>query len=335
MGVKVVCDKKVKIGDRQIILDAPSNPCYIFSMGNKHHAKVKKMARIPRLLITDEPAVYHIISRTALDGYVIGDAEKDYLFSLIKQMSMVYFVEVLGYCLMGNHFHLLVRTHLSEEYTDEEIRERFKIYYGEDSSRRLMDGQISYFRSKWENLSEYVKDIKQKFSRYYNKKHNRRGYFWADRFKSVLVENGDTLINCLAYIDLNPVRAGIVDKPEDYRWCSLGYHAQTANRDDFLSLDLGVIEFGNRSTMERYIEYRAYVYAMGRIDTPSPSRDNGKENFCRRIRYFTDSGIIGSKDFVAHLYHRFKSYFSSKEKQPHRGTGVNGMFSLKRLSERS
>jgi hypothetical protein len=45
------------------------------------------------------------------------------------------------------------------------------------------------------------------FSRFYNRRHNRRGFFWGDRFKSVIVEKGETLINCLTYIDLNPVRA--------------------------------------------------------------------------------------------------------------------------------
>jgi hypothetical protein len=64
-----------------------------------------------------------------------------------------------------------------------------------DSSR----GQVPFYRHKWGNLSEYVKDIKQNFSRYYNKNHERKGYFWSDRFKSVLVEDGDTLINLLAY----------------------------------------------------------------------------------------------------------------------------------------
>ena len=71
------------------------------------------------------------------------------------------------------------------------------------------------------------------FTRYYNKRHNRRGYFWGDRFKSVIVEKGETLINCLAYIDLNPLRAGLVERPEDYRWNSLGYHVQTGNKDNF------------------------------------------------------------------------------------------------------
>ena len=52
---------------------------------------------------------------------------------------------------------------------------------------------------------------------------NRTGYFWGDRFKNVLIEKGEALINCLAYIDLNPVRAKIVKRPEDYRWSGIGY----------------------------------------------------------------------------------------------------------------
>ena len=72
------------------------------------------------------------------------------------------------------------------------------------------------------------------FARYYNRRHDRRGYFWGDRFKSVIVDKGETLVNCLAYIDLNPMRAGLVDRPEDYRWNSLGHHLQTENKDQFL-----------------------------------------------------------------------------------------------------
>jgi len=62
------------------------------------------MARIPRLLVKGEDTVYHIISRTALPGYVLGDCEKDYLLSLIKDLSGIFFVEVFGFCIMGNHF---------------------------------------------------------------------------------------------------------------------------------------------------------------------------------------------------------------------------------------
>ena len=85
----------------------------------------------------------------------------------------------------------------------------------------------------------------------YNIKRGRKGTFWAERFKSVIVEKGETLINCLVYIDLNPVRAGLVDRPEDYRWSSLGYRFQFSSKDEFL-----------------------------------------------RTRFFTDAGIIGSREFV-------------------------------------
>jgi hypothetical protein len=62
---------------------------------------------------------------------------------------------------------------------------------------------------------------------------------WGERFKSLIVENGETLINCLAYIDLNPLRADLVKRPEDYRWNSLGYNIQTNNQDNFLYTDFG------------------------------------------------------------------------------------------------
>jgi len=191
--------------------------------------------------------------------------QKEFLLKLIRRLSSIYFAEVIGFCLMGNHFHLLVKMHPGEEYSDEEIKRRFKIMYGDKSERKLADGQIPSLRLKWASLSEYVKDIKQTFSRFYNRLHHRKGFFWSERFKSVIVDNGETLINCLAYIDLNPVRAGMVEKPEDYRWNSLGYHVQANNKDDFLSLDFGPKEFGTKEECERLMLYREFVYEKGHI----------------------------------------------------------------------
>jgi len=159
------------------------------------------MARIARMVVKDEPAVYHVMSRTALDGFVLGDLEKEYILELIKKLSKAYFAEVLGFCVMGNHFHLLVKMHPEERYSNEELKKRYEYYYGE-GKEEPGPGQLSSLRKKWESLSEFIKEIKQSFSRYYNKQHNRRGFFWGGRFKSVIVENGETLISCLAYVDL-------------------------------------------------------------------------------------------------------------------------------------
>ena len=267
---------------------------------------------------------------------------------------------------MGNHFHILVKMFPEHKYTDEDIQKRYERFYGDDSM--FAAGWIPALREKLSSLSEFVREIKQSFSRYYNKRHHRRGTLWGERFKSLIVENGETLINCLAYIDLNPIRAGIVERPEDYRWNSLGYHIQTGNKDNFLSLDFGLKEFGVVNTEERLKRYRRYVYEAGALDHPgkgqapeeyatlSQVNSTGQarvidteivehereknyeikriDRFRYRTRYFTDSGIIGTKEFVSENYQRFKDLFMSKrEKIPRRVAGLDGVYSLKRLAE--
>jgi hypothetical protein len=169
----------------------------------------------------------------------------------------------------------------------------------------------------------------------------------------VIIEKGETLINCLAYIDLNPLRAGIVARPEDYRWNSLGYLVQTDNKDGFLSLDFGPSEISSAVTSElhgaglkefnppsadkcledekeRIRTYRRYVYEAGALNRPEKGKSkvigdkvlekerkrafelSRSDRFRYRTRYFTDSGVIGSKEFVSENYQRFKNIFSSR-----------------------
>jgi hypothetical protein len=251
---------------------------------------------------------------------------------------------------MGNHFHILVRMFPEHKLSDEDIKRRYVGFYGDE--RVFADGLLSSLREKLSNLSEFVREIKVGFARYYNKRHNRRGYFWGDRFKSVIVDKGETLINCLAYIDLNPLRAGIVNRPEEYRWNSLGYHMQTKNSVNFLSTDFGLKEFNVKSRKERIRRYRRYVYEAGAVNrsekgTTKVIADNviikernrefelsRSDRFRYRTRYFTDSGVIGSKEFVSKTYMRFKHLFASKnEKKPTPIKGLSGAYSLKRLSE--
>lgn len=306
------------------------------------------MPRLARIVVKDVEAIYHVMSRTALDGLVFGHVEKEELLKIVKKTSSVYFTEVLGFCLMGNHFHLLVKMKPSDDFSDAEIKKRYKLYCGKEGKAELTEGLIPYYRNKWESLSEYMKEIKQNFSRYYNRKHKRRGFFWSERFKSLLVEKGNTLINLLAYIDLNPVRAGIVKLPEDYRWSSVGYHVQTKNKDNFLSLDFGLIELIGLKTKKRFAFYREFLYESGSIENKGTlinekivkkERKKGfklshMDRFQHRTRYFADSAIIGSKDFVSKNYLIFKDHFQSiHEKKPRTISGLKGIYSLKRLSE--
>ncbi|MFZ5569137.1 MAG: transposase [Thermodesulfobacteriota bacterium] len=311
------------------------------------------MPRSARIVIPDEPAVYHIMSRTALDGFPLGDVEKDFLVELIRRMSKIYFAEIFGFCIMGNHFHLLLRMLPEKAVADDDIKNRYARLYGSD--KICMDGQIPFLKHKWTSLSEFGKELKQVFSRYYNKRHGRRGFFWGGRFKSLIVEKGETLINCLAYIDLNPIRAGLVARPEEYRWNSIGYHMQQNNKDGFLSMDFGLREFGVAEATERVRLYRRFLYEAGGIKKGEVGRVTGErgikqevierertkgyrvtrvDRFRFRTRYFTDSGIIGSREFVRLQYERIRELFGyEKEKKPKPVAGLAGIYSLKRLSE--
>ena len=324
------------------------------------------MPRIARMVVGGEKTAYHIMSRTALDGFPFGDVEKDELVKIIKKISKLFFVEVFGYCVMSNHFHVLAQTIPEQYFSDEDIVARLKAHYGK--GLEISEEQVDKYRKKLSRLSNYMKEIKQAFSWYYNKRHDRRGTLWGERFKSVIVENGETLINCLAYIDLNPIRAGLVKRPEDYRWNSIGYHIQTNNKDNFLSMDFGLKEFGPseicsavtsefhgasiKSKKGRIQQYRRYVYEAGALEHPEKGQAKVIEQnivekerkkdfeitrtdrFRCRTRYFSDSGIIGSKEFVFNTYLQFKGLFQSRhEKKPKRVKGLSGIYSLKRLAE--
>ena len=307
------------------------------------------MPRVSRMVVTDsgQKAAYHVISRTALDGLPFKKAEKDELVRIIQRFSAIYAVEVLGFAIMGNHFHLLVEVSPGTMVSDDEVRRRFQLLYGEEAE--FPEGRLCDFRERFSSLSAYMKDIKQTFSNFYNKRKKRKGTLWGERFKSVIVEQGNTLINCLAYIDLNAVRAGIVKRPEDYRWCSIGYHVQTGNKDGFLSLDLGLSHFGVDDLATRLKKYREFLYHVGAIEKRGRARILKKvlaeetaegfeltrqRRFRYRTRYFTDSGIIGSRAFVEATYETFKERFqATRDKTPKAVKGIEGMYSLKRLAD--
>jgi hypothetical protein len=105
----------------------------------------------------------------------------EWLYQAKKRYSGL---SVLNYMVTSNH--LLVKMIPENRYTDEQIQKRFETFYGD--SRDFAEGQIPYLREKLSSLSEFMREIKVGFARYYNRRHNRRGYFWGDRFKSVIVD---------------------------------------------------------------------------------------------------------------------------------------------------
>ena len=152
---------------------------------------------------------------------------------------------VLSYCLMSNHFHLLLEVPPMAEggLSDEELLQRLSGLYSEAFVAGVAAELAEARKSRWiarmrltirvaeiharftyrmHDLSQFMKGLLIRFTRWFNRTHDRTGTLWEERFKSVIVESGVAARTMAAYIDLNPVRAGMVKDPADYRWSSYG-----------------------------------------------------------------------------------------------------------------
>jgi len=323
------------------------------------------MPRVARLNYIVQDGVYHTMSRIALDKK-FTDSEKDTLVKIIHHFTKIYFTQVYSYCVMGNHFHLIVQMLDNKDCSSKDFKTRYNRYKkGIEFIPRYnihKEEDIKKLKEKWTNISELLKDIKLTFTRYYNEKNYRRGFLWGGRFKSVLLQKGDALINCMAYVDLNPVRAGLVKIPEQYRWSSLFYHVVKKNRSNWLSLN-----YANPNTdkfcpfnkpknyNEKLVFYRKYMYQIGKekyykIDggevisaSPIPedaykqAENNGfqytyKEQFMHRCRYFSDSLIIGSHDFVKVIHSQYKNkLFDKRKRRFPKMRGFENIYSMREL----
>ena len=145
------------------------------------------MARLPRLSLAGYP--HHII-QCGNNRQAIFDSPQDYqlFLDLLSDNARKFDVAIHSYVLMTNHFHLLVTPQ-----TD--------------------DG-----------LPQMMQAVGRRYVRYFNDSYKRSGTLWEGRYKSTLIQTDRYLLTCMAYIDLNPVRAGMVVSPRDYLWSSYGHY---------------------------------------------------------------------------------------------------------------
>lgn len=282
--------------------------------------------RMRRLKFVDRAACYHVMSRTVLGLRLFEDTDKEVLRKMIRKVSLFCGIEVLTYCIMGNHFHILIRVPEREELTDSELVSRFACLYPEPTKYQLLSPQMlkrklqaggeeaealrQKYLARMGDLSHFMKLLKQRFAIWYHKNHGTYGTLWADRFKSVLVEGKASALSVVsAYIDLNPVRAGLVSDPKDYRFC--GYaEAVAGSRESIAGLE-GVMGSGGKALPA----YRILLFGVGSApregEAPRITREEALKVMQKqkgelstavllrcRMRYFTDGVIIGSKQFV-------------------------------------
>ncbi len=179
------------------------------------------MGRPLRIRFYEPNTAIHVMSKTA-GGYFLlkPDYVKKHFLYLLKTLLQAFSFELISFSIMNNHFHLLLKAKDINYLSDNEILEKAQkagIY-----KRLLFTKDIATLRKKLSDLSEFMKNLKERFSKWFNKTFNRYGYFWGGRYKNVIIENGESLEICKNYIEMNPVNAGIVDSPEKYKFSSCG-----------------------------------------------------------------------------------------------------------------
>ena len=204
----------------------------------------------PRIFIEEdsEAGVYHALSRAVDGNHIFADTEKETFVRMMRAAAAFHQVDILTFCVMSNHFHIVMKVPQRPDAFDlplEMVMERWQATV-DDASFRTQQRQFDRYRQNgcealieaWRQrmldrmfrLTEFMKSLKQRFTQWFNRRHGRRGTLWEGRYKHVIVEDaGPAMYTITTYVDLNPVRAGIVTDPGDYRWC--GYaEAMAENR---------------------------------------------------------------------------------------------------------
>ncbi len=205
------------------------------------------MPRLPRISL--EGLVYHIIQRGNNRQNVFREPEdfESYLH-VLKRFKKKYSFKLYCYCLMSNHVHFIIEP------------------------------------TQAKTLSKIIQSITLSHIRLYHSKYSSSGHLWQGRFKNPIIQADNYLLQCLKYIELNPVRAGIVKTPQEYKWSSYAFHA--AGKDDMRILDKDVVYSSLAQTdEERYKAYQRFLAF------------EQEEEIVECIRTSMASGILGSEQF--------------------------------------
>jgi putative transposase len=329
----------------------------------------------------EKPSLYHVIARIVDRRFAFGVEDKEQFLIYMRMMENFSGCRVLAYCVMCNHFHILLEVPPKSNVplSDAELLKRLGGLYSKAfvaeiakelaEAREVVrqglapDGEAyvlrihERFTYRMGNLSEFMKTLLQRFTRWHNRQHQRRGNLWEETFKSVIIEDGLAARTIAAYIDLNPVRAGMVSDPAQYRWSSYG-EAMGATGKSGSKAKAGLVrailaEKGAPADARRWSgnvskQYRILLLGEGQeqlkevitsesvsatkvvkkgmkrekvaqeLAELNGSRDVALSKILRwRVRYFIDGGVIGSRAFVDRVFRDSRERFG-----PDRKTGA-------------
>lgn len=186
------------------------------------------MARPLRIEFKD--AWYHLMNRGAgKQDIFLHNKHCKFFISILKDITAIYSIEIHAYCLMKNHYHLLMKTPLG-------------------------------------NLSKAMQHLSGMYTRYFNYTEKRDGPLFRGRYKSIIVDGLKYLLDVSKYIHLNPVKAAIVAHPEDYYWSSYKSYITATNQEEWLYKEKILGYFGECHQSSEYKNFVCRDVVQNEVD---------------------------------------------------------------------
>lgn len=195
--------------------------------------------------LADTP-YYHITSRCVRRAFLCGEDHysgksyehrRQWIVDRVRLLSSVFAIDVCAYAIMSNHYHLALKVcpEQLEGLSEDEILDRWCALFkgpllvqnyrnGEDLKpfeRKSLSDIVEVFRKRLFSISWFMRCLNQPIARQANKEDGCTGKFWESRFNSQALKSEEALLSSMVYVDLNPVRAGIADKPETSDYTSI------------------------------------------------------------------------------------------------------------------
>lgn len=230
------------------------------------------MARPLRITVPNLP--FHVLDR-GNNRQIVFQEEADFVYylRLLRRYKDELKFKLYHFCLMPNHFHLVLEPTIEGSLP-----------------KIMMRSTLAY---SW----------------YFNQRYGGVGHVWQGRYKSSLVDKENYFIWCGLYVELNAVRAGLVSKPEDWRWSSYRFHA------------FGEIDPLTKGLVDTSAYYSELGHAVGerQKNYRDDVADVMKEEFLKGIREKLDEGVFGKEDFVREARERFKIGSVRSRGRPRKG----------------